>query len=502
MNNFSDVVIIGSGLGGLLCGAILGKNGYKVTVLEKNAGIGGCLQSYYRDGALFDTGVHYIGGLDEGQTLHKIFSYIGLLPGLKLKRLDQDGFDMIQFGDDKTVYPFAQTYPRFIDKLAAIFPDERAGIEKYCEKIREACGYFPLYNLRLGDFTDKFPMLDINARDTINSCVSDRLLQNVLAGNNWLYAGVADQTPFYIHALIVNSYIESAWHCEGGGMQIADILEKVILSAGGMILRNAEVTKIDVEEGKVSRVITEDGREFSGTWVISDLHPVTTIGLTRTDLFRKAYLDRLAGFENTTSAFVLNVVFKEGVFPYHNHNLYYYSRPENVWNGIDYQPDKWPENYAMFLTEGPDGTARTASIMTYMRFDECRPWAGTHNRGFKPAVRGMGYEAFKEEKSSRLLEFVEKQHPGFKNCIRAFHATTPLTWRDHTGTPDGSLYGVLRDCREPLRTFVSHRTKIPNLLLTGQNLNMHGVLGVSLSAIVTSGELTGMDFLLDKIRNG
>ena len=65
-----DVVIIGSGLGGLSCGTMLAKDGYKVCVLERNKQIGGTLQTYVRDRNIFDSGVHYIGGLEPGQNLH------------------------------------------------------------------------------------------------------------------------------------------------------------------------------------------------------------------------------------------------------------------------------------------------------------------------------------------------------------------------------------------------------------------------------------------------
>ena len=184
MDDNFDVVIIGSGLGGLMCGAILSKNGYKVAILEKNAKIGGCLQSYTRDGAIFDTGVHYIGGLEEGQTLHKIFSYVGLMKRIKISRLDQESFDVIKFGDNANEYAYAQSYNMFNETLVRSFPNERKGIEKYSEKIKNVCSRFPLYNLRNGDFMDKLDMFSLNARETINSFVSDPLLQNVLAGNN------------------------------------------------------------------------------------------------------------------------------------------------------------------------------------------------------------------------------------------------------------------------------------------------------------------------------
>lgn len=501
MDDNFDVVIIGSGLGGLMCGAILSKNGYKVAILEKNAKIGGCLQSYTRDEAIFDTGVHYIGGLEEGQTLHKIFSYVGLMKRIKINRLDQEGFDVIKFGDNANEYAYAQSYNMFIETLARSFPYERKGIEKYCEKIKNICSRFPLYNLRNGDFMDKIDMLDINARETINSFVSDPLLQNVLAGNNCLYAGIGDKTPFYVHALILNSYIESAWRCDGGGTQIATILGDVIEEAGGIIVKRAEVSKIIVDDGLVTSVVTKDNRKFIGKQFISDLHPANTIALTQSAVFRKVYINRINSLENTTSTFILNVVFKESGFPFLNHNIYYYSKSENVWNGIDYQPENWPENYALFMTAGKNGYAQSASILCYMKFSEFEAWSESFNTVSQPGSRGAGYNELKEEKASKIFNFIEQQYPGFRSSVKAYHTITPLTYRDYTGTPKGSLYGIIRDYREPLKTFVPARTKIPNLLLTGQNLNLHGVMGVSVSAIVTCGELLGIDFLLEKIRN-
>ena len=65
-----DIVIIGSGIGGLICGNVLAKEGLSVCVLEKNKQIGGSLQTFSRDKTVFDSGVHYIGGLDKGQNLY------------------------------------------------------------------------------------------------------------------------------------------------------------------------------------------------------------------------------------------------------------------------------------------------------------------------------------------------------------------------------------------------------------------------------------------------
>jgi all-trans-retinol 13,14-reductase len=124
-----DFIIIGSGIGGLISGIILAKEGYSVCILEKNHHAGGNLQTFERDGYKFSTGLHYIGSMDEGQTLHRFFKYLGILPDLKLKQLEIDGFDRIVFGEEKTYYNLAQGWDHFKDSLARQFPGEIEAIE-------------------------------------------------------------------------------------------------------------------------------------------------------------------------------------------------------------------------------------------------------------------------------------------------------------------------------------------------------------------------------------
>src|ERR1700743_401508 len=130
MENF-DVLIIGSGVGGLVCAGILALEGRKVCILEKNQQIGGSLQTYVRDKVIFDSGVHYLGGLSKGQNLYQIFQYLGIMDKLKLQQQDLDVFDRILIEGDDNVYDFAQGYENFIAKLLVHFPDEEQALRTY-----------------------------------------------------------------------------------------------------------------------------------------------------------------------------------------------------------------------------------------------------------------------------------------------------------------------------------------------------------------------------------
>ncbi|MCO5234980.1 MAG: NAD(P)/FAD-dependent oxidoreductase [Chitinophagaceae bacterium] len=498
-----DILIIGSGVGGLVCGGILSKEGYRVGVLEKNKQTGGSLQTFSRDKEIFDSGVHYLGGLDKGQNLYQIFSYLGIMEKLKLQRMDEEAFDKIIIGNDQKEYRQAQGYEKFIRNLAVDFPEEEAAIRNYCEKIKWVCSKFPLYNLRdQGLYDEKAEVLELDTYAVIRSLTANRKLQAVLVGNNALYVGKPDETPFYVHALIVNSYIESAWKCINGGSQIAKLLAGHIRDAGGEVIRHAEVVKIASEGNRATYAETADGTRYYADMFISNMHPGKTLEMTDTDVIRNIYRKRIQNLPHTISSFLVHIVLKKNCFKYRRHN-YYYHREGRIWDLADYTTDNWPLGYALFFppSHRTDEYAGTMTIFTYMRYEDVAPWWVTFNTVVAESSRGQAYESFKKEKAGILLDLVEERFPGLRNCIKSYTASTPLSYRDYIGNYDGSLYGIAKDYKDPFKTFISPRTKLRNLFLTGQNINIHGVLGCSISALLTCITLLGNDDVIKKIRN-
>ena len=496
-----DVIIVGSGLGGLECGAILSREGYKVLILEKNKQLGGNLQTFVRDKCIFDTGVHYIGGLFEGQNLNRYFQYLGIMDGLKLKKLDEEGFDIVTFDDDDTAYKYAQGYESFISIMSSYFPQEREGITKYCQKLQEVCASFPMYNLNPSsrDITNA-AYLDVNTKDFIDSCTTNIKLRNVLAGTNALYAGEPDKTPLYVHALVINSYIESSYRCINGGSQIARLLTRIILNNGGKLIKHANAKKFIFDGKGISAVELDDGRTFRAKQFISNAPPAATLNMIEKGKIRNAYRNRIANLGNTVSVFILYIVLKKNSLKYFNYNNYHFIDPD-VWKG-PYYKDKWPLNYAVFTSAASenDEYTDTLTVMAYMKYSETEKWRDTFNIVSQESDRSAEYEEFKEEKAQQLLRQLEIKMPGISQKIYSYYTSTPLTYRDYIGTADGSLYGVSKDYKNPLKSFISPKTKIPNLYLTGQNLNMHGVLGVTIGAITTCSEFLGMDYIMSKVQ--
>jgi all-trans-retinol 13,14-reductase len=497
-----DVVIIGSGLGGLECGYILSKEGYKVCILEKNRQFGGSLQIFVRDKAIFDTGIHYIGGLNEGQNLYQSFKYFNIMDKLKLHRMDLDGFDHISFDNDPQSYKLAQGYDNFVAQLSAQFPSQQEEIKTYVKKIQEVCNYFPLYQLKEDDAPVLgIKYLDVNARDFIASITSDKKLQAVLAGNNPLYAGEGDRTPVYVHAMVTNSYIESAFKCVDGGAQIERLLTANIRANGGEVKNYSEVKKIVETNGVISHVELLTGERIEGKNFISNLHPAATMEMLDSTKIKKAYRNRISNLENSTSCFILDIVLKPNSFKFLNHNIYHFKR-NDVWSSMHVAGDQWPDAYCIFVPKSSrtGEYAESISILTYMQFNEVKQWEKTFvTIPYHRDIRDEQYENFKREKAEKIISEVEKKFPSIRSCIKSYFTSSPLTYRDYIGSRDGGLYGIAKDYRDPLKTFISPTTKIPNLLFTGQNVNMHGVLGVTVSSIRTCGVLVGQNYLVKKI---
>jgi all-trans-retinol 13,14-reductase len=498
MNEKYDILIIGSGLGGLLCGNILSKNGYKVAIIEKNEIPGGCLQSFKRKRVVFDTGIHYVGSFSEGQRMNKLFNYLGLLEGIKLRQLDTNGFDQFLVGDKEFAY--ASGHENFVSTLAKSFPGEERNIQHFSDKIREISKSIALYNLEPVPPQNQafFEKLNYGATSKyLKNLTSDVALRNALSGLNTLYAGKEEGSLLFVHALIYNHYIDSAYRFVDGTHQITNQLIKRLKENGGELFTREEAEKFTFDDKEIRSVVTKTGNEFFAKQFISGIHPQLALKMIPADKLRKAYRKRIENISNTTSAFTLYMVFKDKTVPYMNHNTYVYPSG-NVWAGSEYHTDKWPEGFAFYpAADSRDELyTRGASVLTMMNFKEFAPWTDT-----KVQARGTDYNDFKEQKAQQLITFIKKYLPHIGNNIESYYVSTPLTYRDYIGSPEGAIYGIERDFRKPLESFIFPRTKVPNLLFTGQNVMLHGMLGVSLGSLLTCSELLDINQVVKDIND-
>ncbi len=451
------------------------------------------------DKKIFDSCVHYIGSMDEGQTQRKIFDYLDIAKELRVRKLNEDAFDYVFFDRDEKVYPLAQGSANFVEQLYPYFDKEYHTLKKYIRLLNYTGDSFPLFNLRKGSASEKEKVSSWALRDVMLK-IKDETLRNVLMGNNLLYAGDEHLTPFYIHALVTKSYIDSAYKFVGGSSQLAMALWRKLRMYGGVIFRKEKVCALKEKNGLLTHAITESGNVYEGRHFIANIHPKLVLELIDSNIIKSIYRNRVISAKNSISAFMVNIVLNPGKVPYLNANIYW-NKSKNTYNAVNHSVTGWPVNYALYYTEDAQhpGFAESVSILCYMHADMFEPWKNTYNNTLDESNRCIEYQNFKTNKANELIDVVAERFPLIKRELYSFKVATPLTFRDYTGSPEGSMYGIMANVHQPERTSIPVRTKIPNLLLTGQNIGIHGVLGVSMNAIAASGELLGLDYLIEKI---
>lgn len=481
----SKVVIIGSGLGGLSCGYILQRNGYDVTILEQAAQIGGCLQCFKRRGAKFETGMHYIGSAAPGQTIYMLMRYFELDRAVELSALDTRAYNTVNLAGGEFRFPNGRE--AFIEQLSEYFPRERDAIVKYIDMVDGIASVSTLSSLTSNqrDILVDTEYFSRSMDSVLDELFDDAMLKSVLAGDIPLYAAEKGKTSFSQHAFIMDFYNQSAFRVVGGSDSIATSLANAIRNMGGRILSNSRVTKICCDDSRAKGVETSAGEWYDADYVIGAIHPNRLLEMLDTKLIRPAFRTRITSIPQTASSFVVYVKFKPQTVPYMNTNSFDYMGA-TPWGCENYTSENWPKGYLyMHMCHEANAVwAESGVVISYMDIKEVAKWSGT-----TIGRRGADYETFKREHAERLIAEVDKLHPGFAASIEQYYTSTPLTYQDYTGTEAGSLYGVAKDVTLGAAGRVPYRTRIPNLLLAGQNVNSHGFLGVIVASIVTCSEL-------------
>lgn len=472
-----DIIIIGSGLGGLECAAMLSKQGYSVLVLERQVQPGGCMQSYQRGNTTFDTGLHYIGGIDEGQPLYDTFKSLGLLD-LPWQHLDADGFDHITIGNE--TFLFHEGYDNFARTLAERFPSERQALQDYVDMLRKSDEeqLSTLNNPTATEDSFSNKSFNTNAYAWLKEHFNDDLLINVLSGASLKMELHKDTLPLFTFAHGNGSFIQSSWRLKGDGNMLVDKLVNNIRQNGGEVICNTEVTSLEEKNGHIVAALCKNGERYEADTFISNLHPATTCDLAKDcPGIKKIYRRRMGNLSNTYGMFTTSIRLKANTIPYMNHNKFIYAKA-NVWEMSEPNHD----GYGILVScpYSNDGYAHTLDILTPMLWNEVEQWQDT-----TVAHRGEDYKEMKRQKAEKLIGIVEQQIPGLRSAIDKVFTSTPLTYRDYNHTPYGSAYGIRKDCNNPMLTILTPRTPIPNLLMTGQNLMLHGLHGVTMTALYT-----------------
>ena len=453
------IVVIGSGLGGLVTSYLLTKQGDTVTILENDVRPGGSLQSFYRDGVRFDTGFHFVGGISEGGPLYQFFKDLNLT-SLEWKELDGQ-----EIWCNGKCYSIPAGKKKWLDYLTKEFPHQKSNLEKFVNVCEE---------VTLCHFDKTMPYWEKNAWEWLCETIDDPELRDVLSGSSLLTELNRKTLPLFAFGEIVYSYIYSSHRMVEGGKPIIDHLLNYVLNAGGEIHCSKRVVRVVEEDGHVTGVKTQDGDFYPADIIVSSIHPTQTMGLLADDSsMRKVYRRRLSKFTNSLGCFTGNLKLKKGMIEMRDKPVYVHAPNSDLWS-YDGNPIEhilihfYPEQDAL-------------DFITPISWEYVKKWQDT-----TVGNRGEEYENYKEQIMNQCIDLAEIAIPGLRKAIVKYWSSTPLTWRDYLGSENGTSYGICKDCNSPESTILLPRTPLSGLYLTGQSIILHGIMGTTISGFITA----------------
>ncbi|WP_419193446.1 phytoene desaturase family protein [Kolteria novifilia] len=506
-----DVIVIGSGIGGLAAAALLSKHaGKRVLVLERHYTAGGFTHTFHRPGYDWDVGVHYIGGVfDPDSSLCQLFDDV-TDAGLQWADMGEV-YDRIIIGEDS--YDLVKGKEAFRARLKEYFPKEARAIDRYLKELESTVGWADLYfaekclptflSRLVGGFM-RWPLARKAKRttlETLATLTSDQRLIGVLAGQYGDYGLPPAQSSFFVHALVAYHYLEGAAYPVGGSATIAQTMLPVIEAGGGAVYTNADVQEIVIDKDRAVGVRLADDNELRAPLIISDAGVPTTLGkLLPEETRRKHRFDELMSRHTDSIAHVsLYIGLKQTaaelglsktnlwVYPNHDHD-------RNVERLRDDPDAPFPCVYLSFPSaKDPDfeqrhpghATIEVISMAPYAWFES---WKETRWK-----KRGDDYDAFKEELSERLLETLYVHCPQVKGKIDTMELSTPLSTEHFMGHRKGAIYGLAATPARFLEKRLRPRTAIKGLYLTGTDICTLGVAGALSGGFLTASAIAGRD---------
>ena len=507
-----DAIVIGSGMGALTFASIMAKlRKWRVLVLERHFKIGGFTHTFSRPGGwTWDVGVHYVGEMGRGMTGRRLFDFItdGRVDWSPLP----DVYDVFVYPGLTVKVPKGRA--NIERSLVETFPAEKQGIAEYFRDIQRAANWFSRHVMAMvtpqplswivrtiNRFSEQSALQ--TTQQYLESHIRDSRLRAVLASQWADYGLPPGRSAFVAHAIVVNHYLNGAWYPAGGAGEIPKAAGSVIREAGGELLPGHEVTKIILENGRAVGVEVQlkKGKdqarlEFRAPVVVSDagawntftrLLPSEAIpfraeletlpeGLEAVELFLGLKRDpREMGFQGENY----------WLFSSFDHNQMCAGRNELL-------EGRAPMAYLSFPSlKDPQARSHTAEIIapfSYRTLEAFReePWRR----------RGTDYESAKGRMTQALLALVEQQHPGFRDLVAYAELATPLTFENFTGAPSGTIYGYPATPDRFRKTWLTPKTPIRNLYLTGADAAVLGVMGALMGGVATASTLLGpMGFL-------
>ena len=475
-NNQHTACIIGGGMSGLFSGALLAKNGYKVTVLEKNHIVGGGLQSFRRGDVVFNTGMQACAGYIPGMISYQVCKYLDLTDEIDLLATDEEKQEIIWLSKNNCIC-LPKGRDAYQSYLVRLFPNEEKGINELLDCVFRIGHTFDyLFIQPIQRYEENVPYAYMNAEELIRTYIHDDKLVAILEYVGWTTGHCLKSMPALEFCMMLTLYITGSHRFVNGAKRMADALCSVIEQNGGEVLNDTEIGEVIGNDGRISHVVAIDGRKWESENFVWACSPKILLDVCREQVFRKSMTQRIQEYINPFSVFVVFCQLKKEKFKFINSSVY-------IPQALKYP--HLPQSIVFVTTPrtGLDQWAESMEIYIPANYEDLAQWENTHI-----GERGDAYETYKEQIAKEAINTISAYYSELPDAILSINVASGLTIRDYYGNPKGSCYG-----QQGL--YIPIRTKLCNLYMTGQAVQNQGLAGIATTSVLTAEVILGRSLI-------
>ena len=497
--NEFDVIVIGSGMGGMTTATALSRMDHKVLLLEQAQTIGGLTHTFSRDGFSWDVGLHYCGMFGPDEPGDKVLDWLSD----ETVEFQSIGtvYDTIHFPDGFEI-AVGRPAEAYKTELKEHFPDCAAEIDAYFEALVSGEDAVRLVSAERSmpepfrsahRWWNKKKIERWCGRTTseiINEYISDPRLAAVLSAQWGTYGGPPEQASFAIHALIIRHYLEGAGYPVGGAGSIAAGLVPVIESAGGSARPDTMVSEILIDDGRAIGVRTVSGQVYDAPTIVSAIGAGETVDrLLPQEICEQEWAVEIAEMKPSICHFEMFLGFEGDIARLgatrSNHWFFEsWDTDDGLWTNTDDPIQMMFVSFPSLKDESHDpgpSQRHTGQFMVLADWSTVADFAasGAEDNPDK-------WAAFKDEVEARMMAFFTERFPALAPLVVCRVFGTPLATAKFTAHEKGGFYGLETTPRRIVSDALRPRTPVPGLYLTGQDVLTPGIAGSLFSGMLTA----------------